>query len=552
MESTVIRGGSRGVRELLASCCGLNRKAKKILGLLGFRSAAALPAHLHGAVLQLLLPGLEESLAPSAATDAGATACGRTWKPTSSFRSEGCAIQCLFSAWLTKTSKWLKAPRSRYVLLLAVRHENAPTQHQGLSASSGGAYGAIAAAGQAEANTPAKPSLPGAVRQQQDGQPSLQLLLVFFKVPALSFSEQGVPSSHFHELQGAEPSEAFTIDSSHKALCFRVQCGKGSQLVLIVEGLGGRLLVLGEPQTIGGSSSGGTSGQATGVTPLEELAGLINAAAPFCAPPKPSRWARLLQAFAVTAATDGLEVPLALQTLARSELRRVGKSLRGPGSVQDWLKLPASPRAHCRAAASHTSRAASEAEQRSSLLALLFRCSLAACYAVWRPFTFVLRLSSPSLLPELSEDLGDAAAVPDMSASACTKCEPVLYGASFVGGGKHGDYGTWDAQNGKGASSCAYLGANSGHFYQRCTLRQLIDDQQRAVAACAMRERCRKLALLKQEYQLLHQQASRSLTDERLQLFPQARRWVESTDGQLLLLCLTGHTWRRSSAVPRS
>lgn len=187
----------------------------QILGLLGFRSAAALPAHLHGAVLQLLLPGLEESLAPSATTDAGATACARTWKRTSSLRSEGCAIQCLFSAWLTKTSKWLKAPRFRYVLLLAVRPENAPTQLQGLSASSRDAYGAISAAGQGETNIPGKPSLPGAVRQQQDGQPSLQLLLVFFKVPALSFSEQGVPPSHFHELQGAELSEAFTIDSSH-------------------------------------------------------------------------------------------------------------------------------------------------------------------------------------------------------------------------------------------------------------------------------------------------------------------------------------------------
>lgn len=293
-------------------------------------------------------------------------------------------------------------------------------------------------------------------------------------------------------------------------------------LFQIVEGLGGRLLVLGEPQTTAGASFGGASGQATGVTLLEELAGLINTAAPFCAPPRPSWWARLLQACAVTAATDGLEVSLALQARARSELRRVEKSPQSQRPVQDPSKFPVSPPAHCRAAASATSRATSEPERRGSFLALLVRCSLAASYAIWRPFTFILRLPLPSLFPELSEDLGHAAAVSDMSATACTKCESVPHGDSFICGGKFAHYGSaWGAQNGKGASSYAYLRTNSGHLYQRCTLRQLIDDQQRAVAACAMRERCRKLALLKQEYQLLHQQASRALMDERGQLFPQ-------------------------------
>ena len=140
-----------------------------------------------------------------------------------------------------------------------------------------------------------------------------------------------------------------------------------------------------------------------------------------------------------------------------------------------------------------------------SFMALLIRCSIAAYYALCRPLALTTRRTS---LPAGSSTNrpGLTSAGPAGAAGGCSNCMLSLSNDEHnLGNSKECTYG------------CARLVGRP--LYQR-TLRQLIDDQQRAVAAFAVWERRRKAAMLQQEYQVLHQQASRALMDEHGQLFP--------------------------------
>lgn len=520
---------------MLASWSRVNRKAKMLLELLGFRSAAALPTHLHSAILRVLM------LSPVGPFSTRPGANGNWPSHLPPLRSESCAVQCLFAAWLIKTSKWLKIPRFRYVILLAVTRSVGCVQQP---LHSNGISRPAAADADDISQTPEGPaaSEPLQQKQQQHHHP-LQLLLVAFKISMPNSEVEHPQTPDFHTLQRAEPSEAFTIDNTHRAICRRVSCGKEDQLVLIVEGLGGRLFVLGEPSFPAASPSGVTSGQtADGRTRLEELASLINATAPFCAPPKPSRWQGLLHLFAATATSEGLGTPTTLEAFAPWDISLEDEqsaskaaSKRGPqaalgNSVADF------PGANGGAVPT-----VCEELQRRSWLAFLIRCSLAACYAVCRPLTMAMRL--PSLLVLMPPgDTRGRDATSSRRVGGCIECS--------LSRNKEGDFPC----SGKGCSNgCSWIAHRRGNGHicsrQQRTLRQFIDDQQRAVAAFAVRERGRKVALLHQEHQMLYQQASRALMDEHGQLFPQARRWVDSTDGQLLMLCLTGRKWMPSATL---
>ncbi|CDJ36305.1 uncharacterized protein EMH_0046470 [Eimeria mitis] len=290
METGVVEDRNQVIQELFSGLHRVNRKAKMVLELLGFRSAAALPEHLHAAVLQVLLMGpvvgpfCRRSLLPLETRGAAA-------EPLP-LRSEGCVIQCLFADWLTKTSKWLKVPRYRYVMLLSVAPT--PEQEEGRQPITRNNSTSKPTASVAEEIPQAQGEQTEFAGLKQKKRHCPQLLLVTFKAPQGPLSNSGHESVDFNVLQKAEPSEVFSIDSTHvssimlhlqdyrtlpaqvtvlgkaftgvptsityigvhlhvcasvafqRALCQRIPCGEDTQLVLVVEGLGGRLLILGE------------------------------------------------------------------------------------------------------------------------------------------------------------------------------------------------------------------------------------------------------------------------------------------------------------------
>ena len=188
----------------------------QLLELLGFRSAAALPAHLHSAILQVLLQGPVGPFSTRPANPPGST-FGRTSGHALPLRSEGFAIQCLFAAWLTKTSKWLKAPRHRYVVLLALTADADGVQQPCPSTGSRSCSRAAATASGDNSHMQGEASASAALPQQcqQQHLPPPQLLLVAFKVPKQRCQGQVAQGVDSHGLQRAEPSEAFTIDNTH-------------------------------------------------------------------------------------------------------------------------------------------------------------------------------------------------------------------------------------------------------------------------------------------------------------------------------------------------
>ncbi|CDJ47001.1 hypothetical protein, conserved [Eimeria brunetti] len=426
METRLVEDRHKVIQEVFSGFYRVNRKAKMVLELLGFRSAAALPDHLHAAVLQVLLmgpvirPPCKRSLSPFAVSLA---------QPLP-LRSEGCVIQCLFADWLTKTSKWLKVPRYRYVVLLSVLPKPEPEEGRPrVDRNNSTIHPVVSAAEEASQSIGGQSEFAG-LNQKCVQKPFPQLLLVTFKAPQMPPSRGGLDPVDSYGLQRAEPSEVFSIDSTHRAVCQRIPSGKDSQLVLIVEGLGGRLLVLGELYPSAASPSGITGIQLPGTSPLERLAHLINQAAPFCAAPRPSRWRRLLQLFAATATAVDLGESVAILPFGGNRVKQHGKADKGLMSE------------------SQSATECSQVNGTTSKEAYTPRCA---------------RTSS-------------------------------VHSA---------------------AKTCA---ARS-----ECTLRQLIDDQQRSLAACAVREYRKKVALVQREYQMSRQHASRALMDEHGQLFPQVR-----------------------------
>ncbi|CDJ67615.1 hypothetical protein, conserved [Eimeria necatrix] len=514
MKKTASEDGSMAVPEFFSRCFSVNRKAKMVLELLGFRSAAALPGHLHAAVLQLLLMG---PVALSSIDSTTQCALPRTEARLIPLSSDGCVVQCLFADWLTKISKWLKVPRSRYVMLLAVMPESGPEQQLALNASSSRGTKPAAVATLDSAKVLDAPTLlPGAKRLGVHRRPT-QLLLVTFKASQRPlFKCDGEVAGH-HSLGWAEPSEVFRIDSSHKALCRLVFCGRDSKRVLVVEGLGGRLLVLGELSNHVTSFPATDEGRACGIPRLERLAYLINANAPFCASPRPPRWRRLLQLFAATATAVDLGTPTAVLAFGFSDMKHHARVNQAPvQKAPDDINSFKTSYTHWNQT---YAPAALGEQQRIPLLAVLLRLSISACLTVCRTLSFVMRLPyARTVSPQ----------------EPCTEDCNATRVALDEG---HSSY-TWSPSSRIDFEyrSCVCLRrahgsrvGNSGHLLPSAvcaarptrTLRQLIDDQQRAVAALAIRERCQKAAMLQQEHRLLDQQASRALMDEHGQLFPQ-------------------------------
>ena len=192
-----------------------------MLDLLGFRSAAALPEHLHAAVLQVLLmghagPSCRRRVAPLVST-------GATAQPLL-LRSEGCVIQCLFADWLTKTSKWLKVPRSRYVMLLSVAPKPEPKEGQQLLIRSTISE-PTESVGEEAPQAPGAPKEFEALERRNEQKPFPQLLLVTFKAPQEPFSTDDHESADSCAWYRAEPSEVFSIDSTHVRSTFCLQDG---------------------------------------------------------------------------------------------------------------------------------------------------------------------------------------------------------------------------------------------------------------------------------------------------------------------------------------
>ncbi|KAL8443078.1 hypothetical protein Emag_006105 [Eimeria magna] len=440
-------------------------------------------------------------------------------------RSEGCAVQCLFSSWLTKTSKWFKTPRLRYVMLLSVTPDRGKMQKLRRSSGSDGVSTNDSADGSCEAEP--------LQLQPAKKRAAAHLLLVAFKVPLLSRSSQAVKISDLQGLQRAEPSEAFTIDNTH-----------------IVEGLGGRLLVLGEahPFSTAASSSVPAIYRPASLSPLEELAKLINDAAPFCAAPKPSRWAGVLNLFSAAAAADGFGASAVLPGSDQGETQwRRGEQPPNPKrrcsrelpSMTDEAAVAVCPPRGREGAASETC----EEFQKKSLVAFLIRCSVAACHAICRPLTLAVRHSSSldSTPPTNAEHIRDSRLNQDAEVAACSACSSSHWSVDDrspckVRGPCCPHACSWIVQRKRGMNARLFASGTNGTSFQHCTLRQLIDDQQRAVAAYAVRERCRNVALLQQEQLGRTQQASKALMNDHGQLHPQ---------------CLTVHK-RRPSASPRS
>ncbi|XP_026194078.1 uncharacterized protein LOC34622801 [Cyclospora cayetanensis] len=557
MESETVGGKGTDLQRLLASCCRVNRKAKMVLELLGFRSAAALPHHLHAAVLQVLLLG---SLGPFSANPPSPATAEALAESTSGapqllpLRSEGCAIQCLFAAWLLKTSKWLKASRLRYVVLLAVSHEapSAKQEHvfadtsrsgRALSASQAGRHSRGASSGMAEMQ-----------QQQEEGRIPLHLLLVAFKAPQEPRLGEGGHAVDARMLQRLEPSEAFTIANTHRALCRRVPYGKTTQLVLAVEGLGGRLLVLGQPSYSTTVSSPGMTNQVTGSSPLEHLAHLVNTMAPFCGPPRPSRWRGLLQLFAAAVAADGLDSPASLPVFVYNGAKSEARLKRRQRPLQETTGAVEEVASDHIAAFPQT--ALSALPRRVSLVTLLVRCTVAACCALCRPLTLIMRLpaTADAVSPTEGPRFGDAARA--VSMADCKTCSLLPDNrdkdqCSSKGCAFHSSWAVHNTRMSRGPSF--HWNAPSDLPHHQRTLRQLIDEEQIALASLALRERCHKVALLQQEHQMLYQQSSRAPMDERGQLFPQVCLCQHTTwflPLYLLKRILMSQTLRRLKNLP--
>lgn len=259
-------------------------------------------------------------------------------------------------------------------------------------------------------------------------------------------------------------------------------------------------------------------GRACGIPRLERLADLINANAPFCPSPRPPRWRRLLQLFAATATAVDLGTPTAVSAFGFSDMKhhaRVNheRVQKAPDDINSF-----------KTSYTHWNQtyapAALGEQQRVPLLALLLRLSISACLTVCRTLTFVMRLPYARTVSPQEPCTGE-------------DCDATR-GALDEG---HNSY-TWSPSSRIEFEyrSCVCLRrahssrlGNGGYLSPSAvcaarptrTLRQLIDDQQRAVAALAIRERCQKAAMLQQEHRLLDQQASRALMDEHGQLFPQ-------------------------------
>ncbi|KAL8424979.1 hypothetical protein Efla_004456 [Eimeria flavescens] len=521
------------------------KSSRQLLELLGFEAAAALPGHLHAAVLQLLL------LSNSAAACTSSSRLGRqqvTWSGVPRLRSESCVVECLFSSWLTKSSKWLKAPRLRYVLLLAVTPTCSSTTQQQLqrcnssnsqqllqrSSSSGGCFtastvgSAYLSPGRPASTQPDQHHNQQQQQQQEkQQQQQKQLLLVAFKLPPSSPSPGCLSTADLRTLQRAEPSEAFAINNKH-----------------VIEGLGGRLFVLGEAPPSAGELPSEDSPAA--FKPLEELARLINEAAPCCPPPQPARWEGLLmQVFGAAALSDGFELPPspALSPSSSSSSSSSACSSSSSSSIQPTQQnedrqeeggggQPGPKRRCWRGHLSPASSSLTDSEPGCpeirqpaassggiqhlggrSLLTFLLRCSAAACRTVCRPLSLVLpnplAASSSRASSRRAADGQTAVAAAAAAAAACSSRDCPL-GCLWLAG----------RSKGRGEAACG-LKDSQRQKLQHCSLRQLIDEQQRALAAFAFRDRCCSVALLQQEQQLRKQQVSKALMDEHGQLHPQ-------------------------------
>lgn len=545
METGVFGDRNKVIQDLFSGLYSVNPKAKMVLELLGFRSAAALPGHLHAALLQLLLMG------------SGGPFCRRPLDPLATpgtaghplpLRSEGCVIHCLFADWLTKTSKWLKVPRYRYVMLLSVEPKPEMEDGQQLVTSNNSNSQPERVVEETPQGRMVETEV-SVLRRKHVQKPPPHLLLVTFKAPEELLACDGHESVDSYIMQRAEPSEVFSIDSTHRALCHRVPSGKDTQLVLIVEGLGGRLLVLGEISRSAASPSA-TGVQASRSSPLEQLAYLINETAPLCAAPPSTRWRRFLQLFAATATAVDLGESAAIQSFGHNVLRQHGKA------EEAVTRESESTAGCCQVNRSDPAEACGPVvcgeQQTISLAALLFRLSIAACFVICRPLTLIMRHRYFRFaVSRRSCAVRETTATSTIPGCGCNNC-----------GSDANSHDSLSCTRKGHLCGCMHSahGARiiSGHrTIRRCvarpqrTLRQLIDDQQRSLAALAVRECRRKAALLQHEYQMSRQQASRALMDEQGQLFPQARRWLESTDGKLLMLCLAGRSWRPPTG-PRS
>lgn len=183
----------------------------QVLELLGFRSAAALPGHLHAALLQLLLMG------------SGGPFCRRPLDPLATpgtaghplpLRSEGCVIHCLFADWLTKTSKWLKVPRYRYVMLLSVEPKPEMEDGQQLVTSNNSNSQPERVVEETPQGRMVETEV-SVLRRKHVQKPPPHLLLVTFKAPEELLACDGHESVDSYIMQRAEPSEVFSIDSTH-------------------------------------------------------------------------------------------------------------------------------------------------------------------------------------------------------------------------------------------------------------------------------------------------------------------------------------------------
>ncbi|KAL8432448.1 hypothetical protein ACSSS7_004629 [Eimeria intestinalis] len=520
MRDSVTISGGGGLGGLLARWWRANRKAKMVLLLGPVGPFSTRPANQVGR--------------PAHATQ---------------LRSEGCAVQCLFSSWLTKTSKWFKIPKLRYVMLLSVTPDRGCVQQLQRSCSSDG----LSTNDSTEGSFEAEPLQQAPVGKRA----ASRLLLVAFKVPLLSRSSQALQIPGLQGLQRAEPSEAFSIDNSHRAVYQRIPHGDDGELVLIIEGLGGRLIVLGEAPPLSSTASPSVSGvdRPATLSPLEELGKLINDAAPFCAAPKPSRWDGVLNLFSAAAAADGFGTTALLQDSNQSRTQWKRGAHPSNPKRRCTRELPNTRDEAALAVCSRRGRriASSEKEmEQKSLAAFLVRCSVAACHAICRPLTLAVRPSSlaDATPPTSAETTRPSHIDQEAEVAACSACSSSPRNRGGIPRGcPHAC--SWIVQRKRGISGSILASGSHGASFQHYTLRQLIDDQQRAVAAFAVRERCRNVALLQQEQQGRTQQASKALMNDYGQLHPQARRWLDATDGHLLMQCLTGHK-RRPSASPRS
>lgn len=161
----------------------------------------------------MLLLGPDNPLRTRLASRTAATANHES-RQVLRLKSEDCAVQCLFASWLTKTSKWLKAPRCRYVMLLAVTPEAGWVQQ--LQNTDAGCRQSAAAAEHSASPARGVSALASLQWKQEQVHPRpSQLVLVAFKVSNLFDRDQAKQTVDVEGLQTAEPSEAFTIDSTH-------------------------------------------------------------------------------------------------------------------------------------------------------------------------------------------------------------------------------------------------------------------------------------------------------------------------------------------------